>query len=988
MDGRLGDALAQIDHRTGGGLRTDRLSRVLYSTDASIYQVEPVAVLLPRSVEEVHAAVEVALENDLPVLVRGAGSSLAGQAVNRALVLDTTRHLDRILELDRDRRTVRVEPGIVLDELNRRLAPSGLQFGPDPASSDRAALGGVVSNNSTGAHSILYGMTADHVLEMGVILSDGSAARLAPLDARALATKRAGTGLEARITDRLAALVEDPAGREVVLAATPRHWRRCGGYNLDRLVAPDDTERPSFRWPRSGEPDRRFNLARLVCGGEGGLAVITDVTLGLVPRPAATALALVSFDRLGDAMAAVPALLECEPAAVELLDRMAIRLCRGVPRYARLLAGFLEGDPDCVLIVEMAGERPAELAGRIDRLAMHAGRATAAAGVTPVLDPARQADVWTVRKVGLGLLMSRKGDKKPIPFIEDAAVPVEHLAAYVAEIDRFCGERGTEVAYYGHASAGCVHVRPLVDTKRAEELAKLQEITAFSVELLRGHGGSLSSEHGDGRVRSWINERFFGPDLYRLYRRVKEIFDPRNLFNPGTVVNGPPVDEGLRFGAGYRSLPVATRSDWSDELGFDRAVEMCNGAGVCRKTTGTMCPSFMVTREEEHSTRGRANALRAVLSGRLPASELTGRRLYDAMDLCISCKGCKAECPSSVDMARIKTEFLAGYHAARGVPVRDRLFGGIGTAARALAGPMAPAVNALLGAGPSRWLVERALGVSSRRPPPRFARRPWEAWWRRRGGSHVSTEDSRGRVVLLVDTFANYLHPEVGIAATELIEAAGFEVIPSRHGCCGRPMLSKGLVEEARVAVRATLRALAPAAESGLPIVGLEPSCLLTLRDEARWLLPGDPRVAPVAARAQLFEEWIAAHAGPDRRPLPFAGPPRRLLLHGHCHQKALAGTGAARHALTLPPGWQVEEVDSGCCGMAGSFGYEREHYELSIAMAERRLAPAVRDADRDTLVVAGGTSCREQIVHTTGRRPLHPAQALRLALPAKAELL
>ncbi len=971
-DSAVADALAEISRRIAGEVRADPYSLELYSTDASIYRATPLGVVIPRTVEELHAAVETAAAREVPLVPRAAGSSLAGQAVNEALVLDVSRHLDRVLEVDPEGRTVRVEPGIVLDELNLRLAPLGLQFGPDPASSNRAAIGGVVSNNSTGSHSIRYGMTADHVLEVGAILADGSAVRFGPLEPAEVERRAAAPGLEGTIYRRISGLTGDEANRRIVRAGTPRHWRRCGGYNLDRFVGGG----VAFHWP----VDPRFNLAKLVCGAEGTLAVITDVTLGLVPRPEATALAIVHFERLGDALAAVPAILETDPSAVELIDDMGLTLCRGVPEYARLLATFLEGEPHCVLLTEFDGAGGRELPAKIERLRERLGRErSGATAVVPILEPDRQADVWTVRKVALGLLMSVRGDHKPIPFIEDAAVPVEHLAAYVAEIERFCAGLGTRVAYYAHASAGCVHIRPLVDTKSAGEIAKLPEITAFSVELLQGYGGALSSEHGDGRARSWINERFFGPDLYRLYREVKAAFDPGNLLNPGMVVDGRPMTESLRFGADYRTAEVATRLDWSRDLGFARAVEMCNGAGVCRKrTAGTMCPSFMVTREEEHSTRGRANLLRAALSGRLPVAEMTGRRMYEAMELCVECKACKAECPSSVDMAKIKLEFLAGYRAAHGVPPRARLFAGVARLGRLASGAAAPAVNRLLASRPLRAAGERLLGVSRRRRLPPFARVPFTRWF----AGHARFPGARlGEVALFHDTFTTYHHPEIAIAATRVLAAAGYRVRLPGHRCCGRPMISQGLVARARSAASDTVERLLPFAERGVPIVGLEPSCLSALRDDYFDLLPGDPRVERVAAATLGFEELLAARADAGRLELAWNGGPRRVLLHGHCHQKALVGTAPARRALELPPGYEVEEVDSGCCGMAGAFGYEREHYDLSMAMAERRLLPAVRAAAPETIVAAAGVSCRQQILDGTGRRALHPAEVLERAL-------
>jgi FAD/FMN-containing dehydrogenase/Fe-S oxidoreductase len=966
------DCLAEIDRRVSGELRTDSYSRVLYSTDASIYQAEPFGVLIPRTVEDVHAAVEIAAVHGVPLLPRASGSSLAGQAVNEALVIDMTRHLDRVLEVDTESRRVRVEPGLVLDELNEYLRPTGLQFGPDPASSDRAAMGGIVSNNSTGSHSILYGMTADHVVEMGVIFSDGSTGRVGPVDAEGLAVRRQASGLEGEIYRGVAALVEDEANRETIRVGTPRHWRRCGGYNLDRFVDGGI----SFKT----DQDSRFNLAKLICGGEGTLAVISDLTLALVPLPKRTALALVHFDTLYDALAAVPVMLEADPSAVELLDHLGLALCRGVPEYARLLDTFVEGDPNCLLITEFYGESEDELETKIERLATLLKRERAGAEVVvPVFDRIRQLDVWKVRKVGLGLLMSIKGDHKPIPFIEDAAVPVEHLAEYVTRIERFCSDLGTDVAYYAHASAGCIHIRPLIDTKRASEIAKLSEIEAFSVELLHGYGGALSSEHGDGRARSWINERFFGPDLYRLYGKVKHIFDPRNLLNPGMIVDGRPMTESLRYGESYEVAPLAPHIDFSSEQGFDRAVEMCNGAGVCRKrTAGTMCPSFMVTREEEHSTRGRANALRAALSGVLPVSDLTSERMHRVMDLCVECKACKAECPSSVDMAKIKLEFLARYHQANGIPLRDRLFADVARMSRLVSGPLAPAVNALLRNGLVRGVMARMLGIGRERALPTLAREPFTRWFHSNG---QRSEHGAGKVVLFNDTFATFHEPRIAIAATRVLSAAGYEIVLPGHRCCGRPMISKGLVERARAAARGTVERLAPYAEAGVPIVGLEPSCLLTLRDEYLYLLPDEPAAKRIAENAFTLEEFLAREDEAGRLDLSFAESRRHLLLHGHCHQKSLVGTVPARRVLSLPPGHTVSEVDSGCCGMAGSFGYEAEHYEMSLRMAERRLLPAVREAGEQTTIVASGVSCRQQIEHGTGRRALHPAEVLAEAL-------
>jgi Fe-S oxidoreductase len=726
-------------------------------------------------------------------------------------------------------------------------------------------------------------------------------------------------------------------------------------------------------------------MAKIICGAEGTLAVISEIKLNLVPIAKQTALAIVHFSALDAALSAVPAILEMKPTAVELLDNLGLTLCREVPEYARLLSTFVEGQPNCILITEFYGENAAELQSKVDRLEAHIkAQNIDAQHITKAFDRQQQNNVWTVRKVGLGLMMSIKGDHKPIPFIEDAAVPPEHLAEYVAKVEQFCNELGNEVAYYAHASAGCIHIRPLMNTKAANEVARLPEIVKFSVDLLRGYGGSFSSEHGDGRARSWLNEYFFGPDLFKLYREVKGIFDPHNLLNPGNIVDSGAMTENLRYGESYATLKMEPHIDFSQDQGFDRAIEMCNGAGLCRKrNVGTMCPSFMVTREEEHSTRGRANALRAAMSGRLPTREFTSDRMYEVMDLCIECKACKAECPSSVDMAKIKFEWLAQYYKANGLPLRPRLFAGISNLYRLGSGPLAPLSNWIANNGLVRKSMEQLMGISSARQLPPFASQSFTSWFKRRTNATGSYRN--GQVALFHDPFTNFNYPEVAIAATEFLEAAGFEVLLPNLGDDARPYISKGLVDKARSVARKTVDELASYAEKDIAIVGLEPSSLLTLKDEYLYLLPIDPRVRQVADAAVTFEEFVADRSRDDQLHLTFTDEPRHILLHGHCHQKALVGLEPSKITLSLPPNYTVEEVDSGCCGMAGSFGYEAEHYDISMAMAERRLLPAVRAAEADTLIVAAGVSCRQQIQHGAQRSALHPAQVLRAALASAA---
>jgi FAD/FMN-containing dehydrogenase/Fe-S oxidoreductase len=967
---KVRDYLVELGKRTGGDIRTDSINRVLYSTDSSIYQVMPYAVVLPKNIEELHAGVELAAKYGVPILPRTGGSSLAGQTVGEAVVFDLNRHLSQILEVNVEEHWVRVQPGVVLDHLNAHLRGMGLQFGPDPASSNRAGMGGIVANNSTGSHSIVYGMTADHLLETDVFLADGSRAHFGAVEKDALAAKCKLAGHEGHIYRELTKLVENEANKRIIREHTPRHWRRCGGYNLDRL----DPTGTTYALP----PDPRFNLAKLMCGSEGSLGVMHEIKLNLVTKPKLSTLAVVHFDKLYTALSSVPTILEVGPTAVELLDDLGITLCRDIPDYARRLRNFVEGYPNCVLITEFTGDTDAELVAKFARLREHlTSQGVPFTAITEAKTPIQQEDVWVVRKAGLGLLMSIKGDYKPIPFIEDAAVPVEFLADYVTKIEDFCNGIGTRVAYYAHASAGCLHIKPLLNTKQAEEIAKLPQIAEFAVDLLNGHGGVLSSEHGDGRTRTWLNERFFGPELYGLYRQVKRIFDPQNLMNPGNVVDGPAMTEHLRYDDQYETEPIKEHLDFSSDQGFVRAVEMCNGAGICRKlNTGTMCPSFMVTQEEEHSTRGRANLLRAALSGVLPPESFTSERLYEALDLCIECKACKSECPSSVDMAKIKFEFLAHYHEKNGTPLRSRLMADIARASRWSSGALAPLVNAILSNRLMKVVLDKVLGVSVRRQLPQFAREPFTTWFANRGSRPATGK----QVVLFNDTFNTYNYPEVSIAATEVLEAAGFEVLLPGHYCCGRPAISKGLVDKARALARDCVEKLSPFAERGIPIVGLEPSCLLTLRDEVFTLLPNEPRTEKIAENSFLFEEFIAKLADAGELNLDIKQALGKVLLHGHCHQKALVGTAPSKRALSVAGG-DVQEVDSGCCGMAGSFGYESEHYDVSIAMGERRLLPAVRAVSDDTTIVAAGVSCRQQIKHGTGRRALHPAEALHRAL-------
>ncbi|RMH70803.1 MAG: FAD-binding oxidoreductase [Gemmatimonadetes bacterium] len=966
----LPDFLNDLRPRIAGELRTDLYSRLFYSTDASIYQMMPHGVLIPRHMDDVQAAVELAHQYRIPILPRGGGSSLAGQGVNEALVIDFTPYLHQVVEINPAEQWVRVQPGIVLDQLNLQVRSYGLQFGPDPASSNRATLGGIVANNSTGSHSICYGMTADHVLDLTAILSDGSIAFFDAIAPATLPQHLRKSGLEGDIYRQIHQIITDYA--ETIRQGTPQHWRRAGGYNLDRFIA------GVSRTPYQPDAPPAFNLAQLICGSEGTLGLIKEVKLNLVKRPHHKGLAIVHFDDLYHGLESVPVILETQPTAVELLDHFGLTMCRSVPAYARLLPSFIEGDPQGILITEYYGENDAELRSKVDHLRVHLKQNGVQATIVPAIDPAVQANVWLVRKESLGLVMSLRGDHKPIPMIEDMAVPVEHLAAYIQKVEAFCREHHTKIGYYAHASAGCLHVRPHLNTKSAQDLAKMPVLTQFCADLAGSYGGVMSSEHGDGRARGWLNERFFGTDLYQLFRQVKAAFDPYNLMNPGNVVDVGSMTDHLRVAAPYRPLPLTEKLDFSGDQGFVRAVEMCNGSGVCRKTTtGTMCPSFMATREEEHSTRGRANALRAALTGKIPPEEFTATRMFQVLDLCLSCKACKSECPSSVDMAKIKLEFLGHYYEHHPLPFRSKLFADIPRYSRLNSGMWAPFINAIGKTGLVRGVIAKALGITPQRNLLAFAKEPFTRWFEKRR-RELEARDPKPQVVLFNDTFNTYHDPHIAIAATQVLETLGFTIHLPRHYCCGRPALSKGLIAQAQHYANGTLAALLPFAEQGIPIVGLEPSCLLSMRDDYHYLLKGDDRVQIVSDQCFTFEEFLTERvsAGLLEAALGHYQIQKTALLHGHCHQKAITGTEAAHRLLEIA-GFTVEEIDTSCCGMAGSFGYEVEHYDISVKMAERRLLPAIRAMDATTVLVAAGTSCRHQIQDLTGKRARHPAEVL-----------
>lgn len=945
-----------------GEVRFDKLSRVLYSTDASVYQIEPLAVVVAKSPQDVMETVQICGRFRCPVTARGGGTSQAGQAVGGGIQLDTSKYLNRVLEVNVEEGWVRVQPGVVLDELNAHLRPFGLHFAPDVSTSNRATVGGMIANNSSGAHSVIYGKTIDHVLELHVVLADGSVAHLRPLSPEEVAKVSTGHSLEAagyRVVRQLAAQCADEVERRF-----PKILRRVGGYNLDALVG----------------SDQPLNLCHLMVGSEGTLGIVMEAKLKLVPLPKAQGLVVIHFQELLEALAAVPAILEHHPAAIEVLDRFILDHTRHNVALQHLRS-FVQGDPEAILIVEFFAEEASHLPEKLQTLeadlrGRHFGyyyhRAT---------DSASQARVWALRKAALGLSMAMKGDAKALSFVEDTAVAPEQLRDYIDRFLQIVHRHGTRAGVYAHASVGCLHVRPVINLKTEGGVKQFEAIANEVADLVLEYGGALSGEHGDGLVRSPFNLKMFGPVLYEAFRAIKRTLDPLGILNPGKIVDPPPVTANLRYGPGYATADPSTFFDFREYGGLGRAVEMCSGLGACRKKLeGTMCPSYMATLEEAHTTRGRANVLRLAMSGRLGEARLTDDEVLQVLKLCLECRACKSECPVSVDMARYKSEFLAGYWARNRIPLRVRALGNI-RAISHWASLLAPLSNWTARNGLFRWTAERTLGLDSRRRLPQWQSQTLERWFAVRKHSHPGSPD----VILFNDTFTNYFEPRVGIAAVEFLEALGIGVELGCHGCCGRPLISQGLLRRARQEALLNVELLFPFAVQGKPILFCEPSCLSAMREDIPALLRGEARdrAETLARSCLLFEEFVEQQCQAGKIRLELQKGPAKVLLHGHCHQKAMGLLAPAKTLLLRLPGCTVVDLDAGCCGMAGSFGYLREHYEVSRKIAEHRLLPAVRNRPPDALVVATGTSCRHQLKDLAGEQAVHPAELLRASLKA-----
>ncbi|HTS46322.1 MAG TPA: FAD-linked oxidase C-terminal domain-containing protein [Bryobacteraceae bacterium] len=946
----------ELERHIEGEVRFDQISRALYSTDASVYQIRPLGVVIPKTRQDIINTIQICHRVHCPLTMRGGGTSQAGQAIGDGIQVDTSKYFNRVLEINIQERWARVEPGVILDQLNAQLAPHGLRFAPDISTASRATIGGMMANNSAGARSVVFGKTIDHVLEQTVALSDASVVHFREIRRDEIPT---GDTLEAACYRTVLDLARQHSAE--IAQRYPKILRRVGGYNLDEFA----------------DPEKPVNLAKLMVGSEGTLGVVLEAKLRLVPLPKAKAVMVVGFHHLLDSLRATPAILAHQPSAVEVMDKSILDNTRQNLALDQARRGFVQGDPGAILCIEFYSDRKEDLPSRLAALETDLRSQNLGYFYHSETDPTAQARIWNLREAALGLSTAMKQDAKSISFVEDTAVAPEKLGEYMGRFLEIIERHQTTAGVYAHASVGCLHVRPVINMKTEDGVRKFSSLAEEVSDLVVEYGGALSGEHGDGLVRSPFMRKIFGDALYEAFREIKRTFDPLGILNPGKIVDPPPLTDNLRFGSAYQARNPSTWFDFSEYAGVAGAIEMCSGVGACRKRlSGTMCPSYMATQDESATTRGRANALRMAISGQLNQAGLGDKDVYDVLDLCLECRACKAECPVNVDMAMLKSEFLADYWKRHGVPLRARALGHIGSLSN-WASRFAPISNPITRSAFGRYWNEKLLNIDRRRTLPAWKRATFADWANSQANSAGGTP-----VTLFNDTFTNHFDPEIGIAAVEILQRAGCRTSVVRPGCCGRPLISQGLLKQAREHAAKVVDALFPIASRGEKILFCEPSCLSAVKEDAPALLRGDQqaKARTVAQASMLFDEFAAA------LDLPLLAGPKRILFHAHCHQKSMGLTKATIALLSRIPSATVVDLDAGCCGMAGSFGYSKDHYEVSKTIASRRLLPAVESIEAGDVLVATGTSCRHQIADLNGAKTVHPTVLIRnlLAEPSR----
>ncbi len=968
--------LQELAGQLAGDLYWDEYTRLQYATDASAYREVPMAVCRPKNIEDLKLLIRFAREHNTSLIPRTAGTSLAGQVVGSGMVVDVSKYFTKVLEFNKENRWVKVQPGVVLDELNFLLQKHGLFFGPETSTGNRCMIGGMVGNNSCGAHSLIYGSTRDHTLEVKALLSDGSEVLFRDLTQEEFNAKLKIDSLEGEIYRNMRDILSNKDNREQIQQEypDPRIHRRNTGYALDLL---------SFMQPFMENGDS-LNLSKLIAGSEGTLAFITEIKLNLIELPPPVkGLMCVHLDNLPDVFRANLIALKFNPGSVELMDNKVLQQTKHniSQRKNRF---FLQGDPVAVLIIEWARDNREDIL----QLASDCEKAMNEQGLGyhfPLVFGDDIPKVWNLRKAGLGVLNNIPGDAKPVAVIEDTSVHPELLPDYMDDFQEMLKDLDLECVYYAHIATGELHLRPVLNLKKKEDVELFYTVADRTAELVKKYRGSLSGEHGDGRLRGEFIPKMIGEDNYRLLKSVKYTWDPLNIFNPGKITDTPSMKSNLRYRPGQEVREIDTIFDFSATRGIIRAAEQCNGSGDCRKSAvigGTMCPSYQATGDEHATTRARANILREFLTNSEKVNPFDHEEIYMVMDLCLSCKACKSECPSNVDITKYKAEFLQHYYDEHGIPLRTRLIAYITSVNRL--GMVWPAVfNFFVTNTFFSGIAKRSLGFAPKRSIPRIYKTTLRNWIKA-NAQKLQPERPKGRVALFVDEFSNYNDVEIGIKAVKLLSALGYEVVSFQHKESGRTYLSKGLLRKAQKIANDNVEMLGDMITENLPLVGIEPSGILSFRDEYKELVRDElkNKSEKLAQNCYMFDEFIMREVeNGNISSLNFITEKKKISLHGHCHQKALASTGPTKQMLSLPENYTVDEIPSGCCGMAGSFGYEKEHYGVSIEVGEQTLFPAVRNAAAEVIISAPGTSCRHQIKDGTGRTALHPVEVLYEAL-------
>lgn len=941
----------QLKDNIKGDLHFDAISRKIYSVDASIYEVEPLGIIIPKDKIDLLNALKIAAEHKVTVIARGAATGITGSCLGKGLIIDTSKYLNNILEINIMEEYAIVEPGVVQDRLNEKLAPLGYRLGPDTSTGNRATIGGMLGNNAAGARSLYYGRMVDHVEEVELALAGGRLISFGPLDTLQYDRKKQQAGIEGHIYREVDQIIN--TYKDAINTHFPKIPRRVSGYNLDELINASS-----------------LNLSKVIVGSEGTLGIATKIKVKIVKKPRHTGLCVVHVRDTIHSMHSIPQMLAFQPLSLEMIDDKVLKAARLSPVVHQKL-DWLKESPQAVFVAEFEGASLNEVEAKLQQFSKAIKRLNVGYAHVQLLDPIQMSHVWEVRRAGLGLLLSKRSYNRAIAFIEDISVAPDRLSSFMDKFCKYLRRIGKEAGIYGHAGSGCMHIRPYLDLRSPSEIQLMAEIMQNVSTMVVEHGGAMSGEHGDGLIRSWLNEKLFGTEVYQAFKTLKTAFDPNHLMNPGKITDGPPLTQDLRMSPETKHISIPTFLDFSAEGGFELAADLCNGNGQCRKAEGVMCPSFQATGDEYDTTRARAQALRSIIHGKMPLQEFTGKELHNVLDLCIECKGCKRECPSQVDMAKMKSEFLFQYQQKHGYRLRNRIFAGIHTFNQ-FSSIFPSLFNHLIKSRINKKLFDW-MGITTKRELPNLASQTFSKWFKKQKQNQFIK-----KVALFNDTFTEYNQPNIGKSAFKVLGALEYEVILINGQCCGRPLISKGFLKQARAKAIEVIENLYNIVCQEITIIVLEPSCMSAIRDDYKGLLGStelSKKLERVIANTCSFDEFFHRHIHEEK--LPFRIPKqKKALVHGHCHQKALVGMDATIEALKVM-GYEVSEIESGCCGVAGAFGYEKEHYDISMKIGELHLLPAVRNASAETVIVASGMSCRSQIQHGSQRNALHLAEAI-----------